>query len=188
MQWVQILRLARQKVREIGVNSRRGVLIDLVPWCAAAAGLLLAVWQFSRRRTAVARAFAIAVATLAVIAIAPSLLPVRPVEPARLDDNPAYRNIRVELSAEPETPAPFWSFQRGQMKVDAKIVGWPSDLIDCQLVSVAATACPTSMFRAMTVPSTGERMIECSRSSLARSSCARARAISATLDRAAPVV
>ena len=115
-------------------------ILDLVPWCAAAAGLLLAVWQFSRRRTAVARAFAIAVATLAVIAIAPSLLPVRPVEPARLDDNPAYRNIRVELSAEPETPAPFWSFQRGQMKVDAKIVGWPSDLIDCQLVSVAATA------------------------------------------------
>jgi len=129
------------------ILGRPGWISDIAPWLLAAAAFSLAVWQYARRRTIPIRVCAIALGGLAPLVIVVSLSSVAPTYPVAREDDPRYRNVTVQLAADPGTAIPVEvdSRTKGWVTIPVKFSGWPRDLANC-LVSGVATTAPGAVY------------------------------------------
>jgi len=146
------LGLAALSIPVIGIRLTRlewpSWIWDFALWLMPVAGFSLVVWQYARRRTILVRVFAIVLGGLAPVVVAMSLFGrMAPFNPAARQDDPRYRNITVQLAADPGTAIPVEvdSRTKGWVTIPVKFSGWPRDLANC-LVSGVATTAPGAVY------------------------------------------
>ncbi|HEY1220465.1 MAG: hypothetical protein ABSE42_21205 [Bryobacteraceae bacterium] len=122
---------------------------DTVPWLVCVAGLFLVVWQYASRRT-----FLIRVVAILLFGWTPVWAPwwmitrmqmtssVTVPREYRYREDPKYRNVTVELAADPGSAGSVTVDRRteGRIGIPVKFSGWPRDMMSCQLRSVAASS------------------------------------------------
>jgi len=143
-------------------------IADAAPWLACVAGFSLAVWQYARRRTILIRALAVALGALAPFVMLSPFGRMARSAPAPRQDDSSYRNIAVQLAADPGLgdPVQVDSHTKGLIGIPVKFSGWPRDLMTCQAMGVTVNApgtgcavCASSVRASMTTTADGREWI-----------------------------
>jgi hypothetical protein len=141
---VACLGLAALSIPAIGTRlthlERPSGIWEVALWLMPVAGFSLVVWQYARRRTVLVRVFAIALGGLAPVVIGMSFARMAPFNPAAAQDDPRYRNVTLQLAADPGQPVKVDSPTKGWVTVPVKLGGWPQDMANCLVSRLATTA------------------------------------------------
>jgi hypothetical protein len=120
-----VVLIARVQLRYARLGTGFAWAWDPAMWVLPAAGIALALWQYSRRRTGLARAFGVPLAASAAVCTGLLLPHTEPHSDA--DGGTRFSNVSIQF--DPGRGHSFRGGQNGEIYIPVELSGWPRDLV-----------------------------------------------------------